>query len=415
MKTRLKYISLAGRLLALVALLFAALSAPAARAKENCDHSQPLSPALHGALFQAHQLYEKGEYQKALAELESGKIGTGSAHYRLFFMRGLLNYQLHRLAEAEKNLARAVELKPCFFQAAYNLASIQYEQNRFSAAALSALRAFEMSRPPDWEILYLAGAAFLEADRPELAEPHLVRLARLAEVGQAKPEWHRALIRSLMEQHKQARAKTEINRFLARWPGRADMWRLLANLETLARRYAQAAAALEVAMDLDDGQEGDRLNLAQLFRAAGAPLKAAQHYQTLYGPRPGPEELEKLARLKYEGRSFSQARRLLLKSINREPTFKRYRLLAEICLQIRDYRAAREAFLLAAQHRGGRPAGRDRIWAAQCSLRLGDYVLAELDYSQALSLAKGDESLIREAKEGLKMARQLVAYWRESK
>jgi len=401
----------AGALVWAVILILSPLPGLAAGGKGPCDLDEPLPPALYQALTKAHQLYDRGRYGPALALLTPGRAGAGRNHFRLFFMRGLLNYQLHRLAEAEDGFSRAVLMKPCFFQAAYNLATVRYERGEFSAAARTALQAFDLSRPPDPEILYLAGTAYLSAGRPDLAEPVLLRLTVREN---PRPDWYRALVKAYLDQAKRPAAMKTAKRFLARWPEEAGMWRLLAGLEAADRKYPSAAAALEVALNLEDAGPDDRLLLAQLYQSAGAPLVAAGLYRRLWGSKPTGEQLDRLAELYIQGRRFDLAREMLTGSSDREPTAERFTRLAEVNLQLRDYAAARRAYLAAAATSPGPAAARGRLAAAQCALRLGRYGQAEEDYRAILRLAEKDPALRREADSGLETARGLVAYWREN-
>lgn len=393
-------------------LALSPLPSLAADGKKPCDLTEPLPSALYQTLAQVHKLYDQGKYEAALARLTPSRVGAGRNHYRFFFMRGLLGYQLHRLPQAEADLARAVELKPCFFQAVYNLAAVQYERGEFSAAAHSALKAFELSDPPDPEILYLAGAAYLSARRPDLAEPVLARLTARKD---PRPDWFRALIKARLDRNKRAAAKATARKFLALWPGDAEMWRLLAGLEASDKKYASAAADLKVALGLEPGRPDDRRLLAQLYQSAGAPLAAAGQYRRLWGDKPTGQQLDRLAQLYIQGRRFDLAGEMLTRAVDQQPTAERYTRLAEVNLQQRDYAAARKAYLAASSLSQGPAAARSRLAAAQCALHLGRYGRAEEDYRAALGLAENDPALKRQAESGLETARGLMAYWQDSK
>jgi len=231
---------------AIAGLLLLLAAGPAAAA--DCPPQPRLGRALQAVLHQAQQLMEKKKPAQAEAKLAEFARGRRRPHPQLSFLRGVLAYQAGRRDQAGEFFAQAVERDPCFRAALRNLAVVRYEQKRPAEAAALVLRAFELSKPKDYNLLYEAAVFHLAAGHSDKALPLLQELARRPA---PKKAWLTALVRVYLDTKQPARARRVLERLLAGWPGDAALWRLAAALAARRNDYAAAAAALAVAYRLE--------------------------------------------------------------------------------------------------------------------------------------------------------------------
>ena len=376
-------------------------------AQRRCGQEPGMSRPVHQVVYEAQKLYDQKQYQKALEHLaEYRRRRPGWDHHRLAFFQGVLAYQLGHLRQAEACFQRAIKLWPCFGEALRNLAAVQYELKQPLKAAATALDAYGIIKPPRPELAYLAAVCYLSARRPRQALPILQKLAGLKK---AKKSWLVALVRTHLELKQWKPARKVVRRLLALDGGDARFWRLLAGLEVRRRRYAQAAAALEVGLRLAGPRKGDWRNLAELYRAAGAPLKAAACYRRAFGDSPLAKDWALLARVYLQARHLREALDAARRAVEQKPSGRHLTLLAEILLRRRDYAEAMKCFQQAAEKLAGNKAARLLLRGAYCALRLERLKLAERCLARALKLAKKQSPTAKEVRRTLAAVKQRLA------
>jgi tetratricopeptide (TPR) repeat protein len=404
------------RYLLTISLVFMMLLAPAAasaKQKSACGPEPRLSRSLHQAIFKAQKLFDKKEFTQALAGLEKYcKSHPDTRHFRLSFFKGVLNYQLNRLTQAQNDFRAASELRPCFLPALRNLATVQFELKQPVAAARTALKAYALTKPPDHELAYMAAVFFLSAQQPRKALPWLEKITLV----KAPPKkWLKALARTYLELKQRDKARPVLVRLIKMDPEDAALWRLLAGLEISGNKYKAAAAALEVAVRLKGHQSGDWRNLGSLYQAAGAPRKAAEYYRRHFGPTPTAKQWYTLAQIYLQANLLAQATEAAQKAVSLGPDARRLAFLAEIYLREKKYNKALETFEAAAGKARSLKAGRYYLMSGYCALHLDRWHKAAKAFSQALQHGAKDPSLAKEAKQALKQAREHLAYLKEVK
>jgi predicted Zn-dependent protease len=390
------------RRLAIAGLLVLLAAGPVSAA--DCPPQPRLGRALQAALHQAQQLMEKKKPAQAEAKLAEFARGRRRPHPQLSFLRGVLAYQAGRRDQAGELFAQAVERDPCFRAALRNLAVVRHEQGRPAEAAALALRAFGLSKPKDYGLLYEAAVFRLAAGQAAKALPLLQELARRPAPQKA---WLTALVRAYLETKQPGQARQVLDRLLAGWPGDAALWRLAASLATRRGDYAAAAAALAVAYRLEPpGPTGWR-RLGQLYHAAGAPLAAAPFYLKAMAPKPtAPKDLDLLAQLCLQGHDLAAARAWAQKAAAAKATARRWARVGRIAMEQKDYSAARQAYAQAAKLKDKK--GRYWLMAGYAAWQGERLEQAGKDFALALERAKPKSSTAKEAARGLKAVRQLI-------
>jgi predicted Zn-dependent protease len=267
-----------------------------------------------------------------------------------------------------------------------------------------ALRAFGLSKPKDYGLLYEAAVFRLAAGQAAKALPLLQELARRPAPQKA---WLTALVRAYLETKQPGQARQVLDRLLAGWPGDAALWRLAASLATRRGDYAAAAAALAVAYRLEPpGPTGWR-RLGQLYHAAGAPLAAAPFYLKAMAPKPtAPKDLDLLAQLCLQGHDLAAARAWAQKAAAAKATARRWARVGRIAMEQKDYSAARQAYAQAAKLKDKK--GRFWLRAGYAAGQGERLEQAGKDFALALERAKPKSSTAKEAARGLKAVRQLI-------
>lgn len=150
-------------------------------------------------------------------------------------------------AEAMPHYRRALELKPDYVEAAFNLARLQLQQNDGAAALQSYERALQYA-PNDAEIHNNYGNALRELGRPADAKAEYETALRL------NPRFVDARVNLailLLQQGRAAEARTELETAQATAPGNADVKATLGNVLMKLGDFAGAAASFAAALERD--------------------------------------------------------------------------------------------------------------------------------------------------------------------
>ena len=384
--------------------LAALLCGGPALAASQCPEQRRMPRSLHTLLHEAQQLMEQKKPAQAAAKLAKYAQDRDDPHPQLSFLQGILAYQAKQLNRAGRFFAAAIKADPCFQAALRNLAVVRYEQERPDEAALLTLRAFELSKPKDYNLLYEASVFWLTAGKTKKAIPLLQQLAARTH---PKKSWLTALVRAYMDDKQPRQAEQVLQRLLAGWPGDASLWRLAASLATMRSDYNAAAAYLAVAYRLDPPELNGWRRLAELYRASGAPLAAAPLYLKSMGNQPSkPKDLDLMAQVYLQGHDLKEARRWAQAAAKAEPTARRWSRLGRIAMEQKDYPAARRAYAAAA---GLEPkGGRHWLMAGYAAWQGEALEQAAKDFALALKQAKSKSTTAKEASRGLKSVRELI-------
>jgi tetratricopeptide (TPR) repeat protein len=356
---------------------------------------------MHRVMHKAHQLLEKGEQKKALAQLDKyASSHPDKAHYQFFFMRGVLCYQLKKTDRAKQDFQKTVQLRPCHGPGLRNLAAVMYEKGKPLAAAELALKAHHWIKPEQPDLLYEAAVFYLSAKK---SKKSVALLEKLAKRPKPKKAWLTALARVYMELKKPEKAKPVVERLLTMAPQDEMLWRLLASLQLNLGKQGKAAAALEVAYRLKPPEKAGWRNLAGLYRAANIPLKAAYYYEKAFGSNPTAKELDTLTGVYLQGNYHKKALVFAQKACQRAPTHKRKALVGRIFLQRKKYKKAYEYFMAAAKLKD--PRGKHSLMAGYCAMQMEQLEKAETAFSLARTRAAKGSTTAKEADRALKAVR----------
>ncbi len=379
-----------------------ALAAPAVAKGPQCPSAPKMSRAIHQALYRAQQKMAQKDLTAAAKELAQFAQGR-EGHHQLSFLQGVLAYQAEDKTTAAEHFARAVQLYPCFVPGLRNLALMRFEQGRPKEAAGLAYQAYQLSKPPQPALLYEAAAFRLAAGQPAQALPWLKTLAALP---QPKKQWLSALLQAHLSLKQYKPARKVLDRLLTAYPGQARFWRLAASLAARRGRYAQAAAALEVAYRLEPPGPSGWKQLGELYSAAGVPLMAARYYERAWGPDiKEPKRLDRLARVYLQGNYPDRALKWAHRAVKAKPSAKRWALVGRIELAQKRYGKAYAAYEKATKLEDKK--GRHSLMAGYAAWQQERLEQAQRSFSRALKLAPAGSGTARDAARALKNIRAL--------
>ncbi|MBW1712214.1 MAG: tetratricopeptide repeat protein [Deltaproteobacteria bacterium] len=283
-----------------------------------------LSPAQQRALYQAQEAMaeEKNYGQARKPLLDYLKAHPDQPHHLIYYVLGLTWHQEGNLARADEAYGRALDLKPDHQPSCLNLAAVRYERQRPGQAARLWEKAYHLADQPDPQVLYQAAAAYYQAQEHGQAARVLKDL--LAGRGQPPKEWLQLWIHVLYELEDLKETERVLTRFVERFPGEADYWRLLAQVRFRQKRHRAAAAALEVAYALKPPQAGAWKNLADVYFYLNVPLRGVRALQKAYGPRPSAQECDQLAQWLVRAGRLEEALSYLDLALRKEPTAQRH-------------------------------------------------------------------------------------------
>jgi len=362
----------------------------------KCGDKPDLLQSQRQAMARAEKLMAKDNKQAGRILAEYAQKHPKATHPDFSFLRGVIAYQDKKLAEAERHFSRAVDIWPCHVAALRNLAVTAYELGEPARAARLMLKAHENDEKSQLEHLYQAAAFYQAAGQASQALPLLEKLARNHD---AKPEWLKALVRANMELKRYQKAEAALKPLLEQHPADDSLWTLSAWLNLEQENYDKAAADLEVAYRLSPPPAAKWRGLADLYRLAGVPHKAARYFRRAFGRKPKAKEWDILAEVYLEANDMDKALQAGNASLKQEPTVRRWRFLAQVYMRDKQYKEALRAYQSAA-----RLSPKDvhlKLMAGYCAVQMEDYQQALDQLSQAAAVAKPKSAEAREAQRHL--------------
>ncbi len=375
--------------LAVVALLLAiAALAPSVAGAESptdgagerrIDDVSDVPAAARLALFEAQQLRETGYPDQAVDVLLNFLEEYPDQDH--FLVRFHLAVSWSRRGDMENALteyARSVEMEPLFAQGWLNMGELAYNLGRYGQAAAALSRGYEVSEWKDPNVLFFTSAAFVMDGRPEKAVPLLRELVGAPE---AKLDWHRALVMAYLDLGDEERGDEAVRRMLDAFPDDADAWQIVFQYYASRSDYENAVIALTITGYLRPLSVDEQMTLGDLFLAVGVPARAGDLYAEALADSGSTADLERLASAHVAAYEFDEARAVLARALDLEPTPRLWSLLGDLSFMDKDYEAAMEAY--AASAAADSVSGRAWLMMGYSAIQLERYADAVPPLEQA--------------------------------
>lgn len=323
-------------------LLLLCLAAPAlpigVAAAEQGDQAK-LSLQASRILYQARQYFQKTDYRRCCQLLEDDlQAHPKNRHGRFFLLLGNGYFRLKDFPKAQAAYRQGLDIKPRDPMFHLNLALALENGGQTRQAADQYLRAYEMHKVPDPQLLYRAAALLARAKQHRRAVEVLGRL------GQQHPpvrtEWLELLLYVHFELHDYRAAIRVTEQLLAQAPDKVSYWLQLAQLRLQCQQYLGAAAAYEVVYRSRPPSRQELQQLAELYLYVNLPLRAAQTLERIASGDRSRRDLQRLAGFYRRGGLAEQAERCLTRLIERWPDAQAYQLQAELLYEQGAYEQA---------------------------------------------------------------------------
>jgi tetratricopeptide (TPR) repeat protein len=349
------------------------------------DATRDLSVGATRVLYEAQQLIDRKEYEKAGRILE--KFVEKHPKQDHCFIEFTLANALYFSGDKERSLARyqdAVKLNPAFGPGWVNLGQVAYDLKRYGLAAEALVEGFarteDEEKNPD--LLYYAAVAYVLDGQEEKAAPILEALVS-GKHGDPDKEWFQALLNIYLDLDYEKKAERLIDQMMQRYGDQPETWKLSYQFEANRQNYEMAAVALTVYSYLKPLTREEAILLADLYATIKVPLLACAHYEKAFASGASPEEYERLASAYISAHRTGQARKTLTEALKDKPTPNLWSLMGDLNYMEEDFEGAYHAFEESA--RLDPKDGRAYLMMGYCALQSNKKKQA----AQALEKAKG--------------------------
>ena len=357
--------------------------------------AEQLSRSAMIAVNKAQQLMAEEAYPDA-ARLLQGYLDKNPKKDFVTVLFTLANiYSLmDKPARAEPLYRRVLAKDPDFSPAWQNLGSVLFDLKKYQQAGKAFVQAWETSNKegeekPDF-FLHHAAIAYLMAEKPALARPHLEYLVSGA-AGEIKQEWVEALFRTYLDLKKNNLAMKLIRKLIHRDSTNQLWWHYLAHLHLKSGKYEKAAEALTIRSYLRKPNKKEKLLLGDLYRMIGIPDKAADAYRhaitlACKDSKKCSSYYEKLAHAYLAAHKPELAIQAIDKAIAKAEKERFFSLKGQILMAADRWQEAFSAFARAAAI--DKNDGRNHLLAGYCALQADNHTAARTYLKQAASFTK---------------------------
>jgi tetratricopeptide (TPR) repeat protein len=361
-------------------------------------YAAALPRSVQTAVYETQKLMEEKSYKKAEERLKIYlSKHPDSNQVPIFFTLANIYSLQGESTKAEPFYRLVLKKDPTFSPAWQNLGSVLFDLEKYIQAGKSFEKAYETEAPRKDDgtksniLLYHAAIAYLTAEKPALARPHLEYLTSGA-VKEIKQEWLEALFKTYLDLKKSDLALQLILKLIQQDGENPKWWHFLAHLHMQKEKYEKAAEALTIRSYLKKITREETLLMADLYRMIGTPHKAAAAYENAIGTDNDCRQkkcsgyYEKLAHSYLAGHEADLALESLDKAIAIAPEARLYQLKGQIMMSSEQWQSAYIAF--------GRAAildtenGRGHLLAGYCALQGESYKEARVHLTKATTFTE---------------------------
>lgn len=187
------------------------------------------NPANKSLFKKAEEAVAKKKYEQA-SKLLDQILSVDQKDFQVWTLLGTIYLVEEKLAEAEKAYLKALEVKPAFALALFNLGRLRTMQKRFDESIEPLTRAVE-AQPQSADINLMLGEAYLQIKKGSKAIPYLNEAAKLG-----RPEAHLRLAWLYNAAGLKDRAAVEYEEFLKKKPDYPERKKLQEYIRANKRR-----------------------------------------------------------------------------------------------------------------------------------------------------------------------------------
>ncbi len=351
-------------------------------------------------LSNTHQMLNDIPAAAAAMERAAGITKKGAHYYRA----GMLWREADNMDKTVEMLRASLRHKPVRQRWIIDLASVLMTLEK-NEEAVSVMARSDLTSPRLPSTLRYRGAViWLNLLRPKPALPILAQLCR-----QKNPryEWMVSWVKTSVETGDTAGAENALKRFLNVFRGKPEAWELAVWVALQRNDYTAAAAALEVAAELDPAGRKRLEELSGLYRMAGVPVKAVDAYRRSLKGTLSPGDWDRITGIYLGGGRYDLALEPARKAAEAGPTAERWESLGDIAYYLHRFPEAGKAYGSAAALSEDPGV---RLKAGYTFMKLDDLDQAAASFKAALARAEAGGNAAREANQNLVYIEKLEDY-----
>lgn len=309
------------------------------------SHTEPPpTPAEQRVLYRAQQSVAAKHYSEAQQMLVQYISEKGEkVHYLIPFTLANALALDGRNADALTYYQKATEQYAADADLWLNMGKVCYDLQQFGKAAQYLHKAHALMTEKRPELLYQAAICFVQDNQPQQALGCLEQVCA-AGAGEAESDWFEALVDVYLKLGQHPKAVATLQQLLGGQGDRPRWWKLLAHIYMKDHDYNKAAAAFKVYLDMVEASREEVIQLGDLYRLAGVPLKAARQYEKALQWPAASGAYEKIAAAYLYARRPDKAVQILNQAIAQKPSARLWHMLGSVQYNRGRYRQAHEAF-----------------------------------------------------------------------
>ncbi len=300
----------------------------------SADGGRPLSLEEQRVLYQAQQLMADQKDVRA-GEMLSNYLNEQkqNCHYLVPFTLG------NALARQGKNSGAlacyrlAVQRHSQDAAVWRNMGKVCFDLKQYDQAAEYMLRARALVTENEPELVFQAAVCRMLSKKPHKALPLLEEICTRP-LRQVKADWLQTLANAYIETGQSAKAVGALQKIIRQDGDTPRWWKVLAHVYMRLKEYRNAAAAFQIHLDLTAGagqsKKEDLILLADLYRLADVPLKAAWQYEKAASLSARPADYQKIASAYMVAHRPDKAAVWLRKGLAQQPDAGLYRMLGRL-------------------------------------------------------------------------------------
>lgn len=330
-------------------------------------------------IYNAQKSMEDKNYPEAVKSLRKyidSKSKT-QKHYLVYFTMGNALVLSGTPGDALEYYKKALSINPEDAAVWQNMGRALYGIKNYDEAGDALKRAYRLTDAA--ETAYSAGSAYILGKNYSKAVSFIEPLV----INGKSPDNNlpELLLRAYIETGKEKKAIDTAWKLLSNDRENPNVWKTLARIYIDKKDYQEAAAALYTYTALSAAKKDEQKLLYDLFRMAGAPLRAAMGYETLLDEKADSSLYEITAASYMESHKTDKAIEILKKGIDKHSSMKMQWMLAGVHYRQKDFSAAADAFEKCAEVNFKK--GEAYLMAGYCSLYESDLEKAKASFHLA--------------------------------
>ncbi len=347
-------------------------------ASEKSDIPE-LSETEREIIYNVQKELENKNYSEAVESLKKfiDSKNKSKKHYLIYFTMGNALMLSGSDNKAVDYYSTAAEVYPEDASVWQNMGRAFYSIKKYEQAGDSLKKAYSITGSSD--TAYSAGSAYILGRNYSKALSFIEPLTMVDKF--TSTDLFELLLRVYMKTGKDREAIELAWKLLKKNKENPDTWKILSSLYIDKKDYHEAAAAFYAYTTLSKVKKDELKLLYDLYRMAGAPLRAAMGYEKLIDDNADSSLYEIAAASYIEAHKPERAIEILKKGITGQNSVKMQWMLAGAYYRQKNFAEAADAFKKCAQ--GKYKEGKAYLMAGYCALYSDDMEQSKAFFKQA--------------------------------